>query len=125
MKLHIPEQQAPVKGATPQHPRKLKKWLANLPHANMGEMTRLIYSAVRDLNRQTMPNKYRVEDMELLRETVRNIFNNLEKHFINRTLPLPEKSQKIVNLNQALLQEISYKNSLRNLRSSAALSNKS
>ncbi len=108
MKLHVPEQQAPVKGAIPQHPRKLKKWLAGLPHANMGEMTRLIYSAVRDLNRQTMPNKYRIENMELLRETVRNIFGNLEKHFINRTLPLPEKSQKIVKLNQALLQEMSY-----------------
>ena len=107
MKLHIPEQQAPAKGATPQHPRKLKKWLASLPHANMGEMTRQIYSAVRDLNRQTMPNKYRIENMELLRETVRNIFSNLEKHFINRTLPLPEKSQKIVYLNQSLLREVS------------------
>ncbi len=108
MKLHIPEQKEPAKGAIPQHPRKLKKWLAGLPHANMGEMTRQIYSAVRDLNRQTMPNKYRIEDMELLRETVRNIFSNLEKYFINRTLPLPEKSQKIVNLNQSLLQEMSY-----------------
>ncbi|UCB54970.1 MAG: hypothetical protein JSW45_00030 [Thiotrichales bacterium] len=108
MKLHIPEQEAPAKDATPQHPRKLRKWLAGLPHANMGEMTRLIYSAVRDLNRQKMPNKYRIEDMELLRETVRNIFNNLEKHFINRTLPLPEKSQKIVKLNQSLLREMSY-----------------
>jgi hypothetical protein len=46
--------------------------------------------------------------MELLREPVRNIFNNLEKYFINRTLPLPEKSQKIVNLNQSLLKEMSY-----------------
>ena len=108
MKLHIPRQQAPAKDATPQHPRKLKKWLAGLPHANMGEVTRMVYSAVRDLNRQSMPIKYRIEDMELLRETVRNIFGNLEKHFINRTLPLPEKSQKIVKLNQALLQEISY-----------------
>ena len=108
MKLHIPEQQAPVKGATPQHPRKLRKWLAALPRANMGETTRQIYSAVRDLNRQTMPGKYRVEDLELLREPARALFNNLEKHFINRTLPLPEKSQKIVTLNQSLLQEISY-----------------
>jgi len=107
MKLHIPEQNTPAKGATPNHPRKLKKWLASLPHANMGEMTRQIYSAVRDLNRQTMPNKYRIEDMELLREPVRNIFNNLEKYFINRTLPLPEKSQKIINLNQSLLKEVS------------------
>lgn len=108
MKLHIPEQQVPVKGALANHPRKLKKWLANLPHANMGEMTRQVYSAVRELNRQTMPAKYRIEDMELLRGTVRNIFENLEKYFINRTLPLPEKSQKIVNLNQSLLQEMSY-----------------
>ena len=107
MKLHIPEQNTPAKGAVPNHPRKLKKWLANLPHANMGEMTRQIYSAVRDLNRQTMANKYRIEDMELLREPVRNIFDHLEKYFINRTLPLPEKSQKIVNLNQSLLKEMS------------------
>ena len=108
MKLHIPEQNTPAKGAISNHPRKLKKWLADLPHANMGEMTRQIYSAVRDLNRQTMPNRYRIEDMELLREPVRNIFNHLEKYFINRTLPLPEKSQKIVNLNQSLLKEMSY-----------------
>jgi hypothetical protein len=108
MKLHIPEQNAPSSDAIPNHPRKLKKWLAELPHANMGEMTRQIYNAIRDLNRQTMPNKYRMENMELLREPVRNIFNNLEKYFINRTLPLPERSQKIVNLNQALLQEVSY-----------------
>jgi hypothetical protein len=108
MKLHIPEQNAPAKDAIPNHPRKLKKWLAELPHANMGEMTRQIFNAIRDLNRQTMPNKYRMENMEQLREPVRNIFNNLEKYFINRTLPLPERSQKIVNLNQALLQEVSY-----------------
>lgn len=98
----------PAKGAIPNHPRKLKKWLAGLPHANMGEITRQIYSALRELNRQTMPNKYRMEDMELLREPVRNIFNNLEKYFINRSLPLPSKSQKIVNLNQSLLKEMSY-----------------
>jgi hypothetical protein len=46
--------------------------------------------------------------MELLREPARNIFSNLEKYFINRTLPLPEKSQKIVTLNQSLLNEMSY-----------------
>jgi hypothetical protein len=53
-----------------------------------------------------MPPKYRLENMELLREPSRYIFNQLHKHFINRTLPLPEKSQKIVHLNQALLNEM-------------------
>jgi len=108
MKLHIPEQKTPANDAVPSHPRKLRKWLAGLPHANMGEMTRQIYNALRDLNRQKMPGKHRMENMEQLREPVRNIFNNLEKHFINRTLPLPEKSQKIVYLNLSLLQEVSY-----------------
>ena len=108
MKLHIPEQNIPAKDAVPSHPRKLKQRLANLPHANMGEMTRQIYDALRDLNRQNIPSKHRMEDMELLREPLRGILNNLEKHFINRTLPLPEKSQKIVYLNLSLLQEVSY-----------------
>jgi len=108
MKLHIPEQSKRAKDATPSHPRRLRKWLAELPYSNMGEITRQIYSAMRDLNRQTMPAKHRLENMEQLREPLRNIFDNLEKHFINRTLPLPEKSQKIVYLNLSLLQEVSY-----------------
>ncbi|MBT8127231.1 MAG: hypothetical protein HKP12_04500 [Gammaproteobacteria bacterium] len=108
LKLHIPEQKKPAKDAFASHPRKLKKWLAELPYSNMGEMTRQLYSALRDLNRQMMPGKHRLEDMEMLREPLRNIFSNLEKHFINRTLPLPEKSQKTVYLYLSLLQEISF-----------------
>ena len=108
MKLNIPEQKAPSKDATPNHPRKLKKVLASLPNTNMGELTKQTFLILRDLNRQTMPNKHRLENMEMLRVMTREIFNNLKKYFINRTLPLPDKSQKIVNLNQSLLQELVY-----------------
>ncbi len=108
MKLHIPERSSPGKDAFPGQPRKIKKWLAELPHANMGEMTRQIYSALRDLNRQSMPGKQRLEIMEMLRQPVRNIFDYLKKYFVNRTLPLPEKSRKIINLNLSLLQEMAY-----------------
>ena len=106
MKLNIPEQKAPSKDATPNHPRKLKKVLSALPNTNMGELTKQTFLILRDLNRQTMPNKHRLENMEMLRVMTRDIFNNLKKYFINRTLPLPDKSQKIVNLNQSLLQEL-------------------
>lgn len=108
MKLHIPNQTAPVKGAFPNHPRKVRKWLAQLPRASMGDMTRQIYNSLVDLNRQDMPPKYRIENMELLREPVLLILDHLHKQFINRSLPLPEKSLKIINLNQALLREISH-----------------
>ena len=36
MKLNLPEQKAPIEGATPNHPRKLKKVLSALPNTNMG-----------------------------------------------------------------------------------------
>ncbi len=106
MKLNIPEQSAPSKDDFPNHPRKVKKWLAELKRANMGEFTRQIYNNLMKLNRQSMSVKHRLEDMEMLREPTRHIFLHLHKHFINRTLPLPAKSLKIVNLSQALLAEM-------------------
>jgi cyclic-di-GMP-binding protein len=108
MKFNIPEQTAPAADATPSHPRKLKKVLSALPNSNMGELTKQTFMILRELNRQTMPNKQRLEDLEMIRVLARNIFNNLKKYFINRTLPLPDKSQKIVNLNQSILQELVY-----------------
>lgn len=108
MKLHIPNQTAAVKGAFPNHPRKVKKWLAQLPRASMGDMTRQIYNALVDLNRQEMPPKYRIANMELFDEPIQLILQHLHKHFINRSLPLPDKSLKIINLNQALLREVTH-----------------
>jgi hypothetical protein len=108
MKLNIPEQYSPTAEATPNHPRKLKKIIAALPNSNMGELTKQTFLILRDQNRQTMLNRHRLENLEMLRELARNIFNNLKKYFINRTLPLPDKSQKIVNLNQSILQELIY-----------------
>lgn len=108
MKLQIPDQIAPGKDTFPQQPRDVKKWLASMPQANMGDLTRQFFTGLRALNRQTMPGKVRLENMEMLRPMARNIFAYLKKYFINRTLPLQEKSQKIVTLNQSLLQEIIY-----------------
>ena len=106
MKLNIPEQTPPDKDDFPNHPKKVKKWLAELKRANMGDFTRQIYNGLVTLNRQSMSAKYRLENMEILREPSRHIFIQLHKHFINRTLPLPSKSQKIIHLNQALLSEM-------------------
>lgn len=106
MKLNIPEQTTPDKDDFPNHPKKVKKWLAELKRANMGDFTRQVYNGLMTLNRQAMSPKYRLENMEILREPTRHIFNQLHKHFINRTLPLPSKSQKIIQLNQALLSEM-------------------
>ncbi|VAW64628.1 DnaK-related protein [hydrothermal vent metagenome] len=106
MKLNVPEQTAPSRDDFPNHPRKVKKWLTELKQANMGDYTRRIYNGMLTLNRQSMTPKHRLENMETLREPCRHIFNQLHKHFVSRSLPLPEKSMKIIHLNQALLNEI-------------------
>ncbi|MFW2371672.1 MAG: hypothetical protein ACN4GM_01020 [Gammaproteobacteria bacterium] len=106
MKLNIPEQTTAGKDDFPNHPRKIKKWLAGLPQTNMGEYTRTVYKGITQLNRQSMPPKQRLENMELLREPVRQILKQLHKHFVNRSLPLPDKSLKIITLNQAILGEM-------------------
>ena len=106
MKLNIPKQNAPTETATPSNPRQLKKLLSTLPNSNMGELTKQTFQILGDLNRQTMPNKHRLENLEMLRPLAHEIFNNLKKYFINRTLPLSEKSQKIINLNQSILHEL-------------------
>ena len=106
MKLNIPKQSAATAQSVPNQPKKLKKTLVALPNTNMGELTKQTFHILRDLNRQTMPAKQRLENLELIRAHTRIIFSNLKKYFVNRTLPLPDKSQKIVNLNQSILQEL-------------------
>jgi len=106
MRLNLPEQNAPTADSSPSNPRKLKKVLSALPNANMGEFTRQTFSILRDQNHQAMPNKHRLENLETLRELARNIFDNLKKYFVNRSLPLSDKSQKIVTLNQSILREL-------------------
>ncbi len=106
MKLNVPEQTAPDSDDFPNHPRKVKKWLAELKRANMGDFTRQLYTGLVRLNRQSINSKHRLENMEILREPSRHIFNQLHKYFVNRTLPLPEKSLKIIHLNKSLLDEM-------------------
>ncbi len=77
-----------------------------MPQTNTGDLTRQFFTGLRKLNRQSVPGKTRLENVELMRPQARAIFEYLKKYFINRTLPLQEKSQKIVSLNQSLLQEM-------------------
>ena len=108
MQLNIPKQSKPTGTSSPNDPKQLAKVLSALSNTNMGEITKQTFHMLHDHNRQTMPIQDRFDNLEQLRVPARKIFSNLKKHFINRTLPLPEKSQKIINLNQSILQELIY-----------------
>ncbi|MFP4079505.1 MAG: hypothetical protein ACLFTM_02535 [Ectothiorhodospira sp.] len=90
----------------PTQPRHLKRWLKALPLANLGETTRLFSTALSRFNARELPPSERLELLELMRPTQCFILEKLGRHFINRALPLPPRSQRIAELNHQVLEEV-------------------
>jgi hypothetical protein len=83
-----------------------RKWVNQLPTGNFGEMTRLIYLCTRELNKNQLSSTTRIAITEIIQPFAEMAINNLKKHLIARSFPLPERSRKIFELNQALLLEM-------------------
>jgi hypothetical protein len=83
-------------------PRDLKRWIANLPKANIGETARQLYQGLSELNQLLTPSDNRLQLLELLRPEVYYVCKHLERHFLHQTIVLDERSRKIANLCQAL-----------------------
>lgn len=109
--LSIPAQQAADSTSFNIRPTSMDKWISNLPMANLGETSRLIFKAVVEINRLEMSIQERYKAMELLRKPCHYIVESLEKHFSGRPLPLNKRNRKISELARALLSEfsVSYK----------------
>ncbi|WP_339432307.1 molecular chaperone [Pseudomonas sp. EA_65y_Pfl2_P78] len=83
-------------------PRDLKRWIADLPKANIGETARLLYQGLGELNLLLTPSDNRLQLLELLRPEVYFVCQHLERHFLHQAIMLEERSRKISNLCQAL-----------------------
>lgn len=86
--------------------RDLTAWIQNLPKANIGETARLLYQALLELNNFKTTPETRVQLLELLRPEVLFINSQLEKHFLNNSVMLDERPQKVANLCQALQKHL-------------------
>jgi len=83
-------------------PRDLKRWIAGLPKANLGETARLLYQGLGELNLLRTPSENRLQLLELLRPEVYYVCKHLERHFLNQAIVLDERPRKVANLCQAL-----------------------
>ncbi|MEZ1317159.1 molecular chaperone [Pseudomonas fluorescens] len=83
-------------------PRDLKRWIADLPKANIGETARRLYQGLSELNQLLTPSDNRLQLLELLRPEVYYVCKHLERHFLHQSIVLDERSRKIANLCQAL-----------------------
>jgi hypothetical protein len=80
----------------------LKRWIARLPKANLGETARQLYQALTELNLLLTPSENRMQLLELLRPEVQFVCKHLERHFLNQAVVLDERPRKVANLCQAL-----------------------
>jgi cyclic-di-GMP-binding protein len=82
-------------------PRDLKRWIAGLPKANIGETARQLYQSLVELNQFLTPSENRLQLLELLRPEVSFVCQHLERHFLNQAIVLDERPRKVANLCQA------------------------
>ena len=71
-----------------------RKWVELLPTSNFGEMTRRLYFCMTELNNSQIPPQKRIEIAEVVRPYSEMALENLKKHLVARSFPLPERSKK-------------------------------
>lgn len=106
MRLKIPRQELEKSSFFANSNEAVDHWVANLPMANLGQSTRLLYRALAELNQvKILPNK-RFEVLEKLRPPIYLVSKSLTKHYINQPIVLPEQPRKVVVLAHTLHQQL-------------------
>jgi len=102
IKLTTPEQTLISLSFADHTPAAIKQWVNELPLANVGEISRQLYQAIIELNKLAINPVLRTQLLELLRPPIDYVCQELSKHFLNQSVVLSEKQQKIANLAQAI-----------------------
>ena len=84
---------------------KAKSWVASLPLTDMGETTKRLFIGLTTLNHESVSPQTRIEVTEVILPYIKMVLENLDRHFLSRSFPLPERSQKIFDLKKSLLME--------------------
>ncbi len=84
---------------------KTRTWVSSLPLTDMGETTRLLFLAMTHLNQTPIAPQVRIDITEILLPYIKMVLDNLDRHFLSRSFPLPERSQKVFDLKKSLQME--------------------
>lgn len=104
--LSIPIQRYPSGPSFYNQPKKVEQWIAALPRAHLGETSRLLYSALRELNQLQLAADVRLNVLEALREPTLYAVQSLCKHIVGQPFPLSPKRSKICQLIRELGSEL-------------------
>lgn len=112
--LATAERSKPGKESFDYRSASVERWIAELPRGNTGETSRLVFEALREVNRLELAWKDRMRFLEHLREPVNYVQQALVRRYSGMALPLPEKTRRIVMLARTLYDEmaIGYKTAI-------------
>ena len=85
---------------------KARGWVSSLPVMDMGETTRRLFAGLTKLNNESISPQTRVDITEILLPYVKMALENLDRHFLSRSFPLPVRSQKVFDLKKSLIMEL-------------------
>jgi len=100
--LRVPEQKTASLSFCDTTPKAFRVWTDQLPMANIGEVSRQLYHAIIELNHLFLAPQPRMQFLEVIREKIHFVCNELSRHYLGLAVALPEKQRKIANLSQAL-----------------------
>ncbi len=103
--LVIPAQQDNPQRLKEFEAKALQQWLAELPTANPGLATRLLYDFLMDFNANKMSAQLRLEALELLSPSVHIIEDYLRSRLIRTGFPKEENDKKILTVLIAIEKE--------------------
>ncbi len=98
LELHLPERKRPGPGSFDVSPKHVKSWAESLPLADSGETARLVFDALTEVNGFELNPLERVRFLELFRAPVRHVAGSLERHYIGKPFPLPDKNREVAEL---------------------------
>lgn len=87
-------------------PGALQNWLDALPKANLGETARQLYQGVLELNQLKTSAANRMSLLELIRNEIYSVSQNLERYFIDRPVVLDPRAHKVALLCSTLQQNL-------------------
>lgn len=106
IKLSVPEYQAVPNLSVEIRPKYVQEWLDALPLANSLDAGRKLADAIAALNSIKLAEDARLKLLDLYRGTARTLLPSLQQQYVNKPLPLQEKSKQAAALARDVMTEL-------------------
>lgn len=106
VRLKVPRQELNQSSFFKTEEDAVDQWVKDLPMANIGQTTRLLFKALSELNHVRVLPAKRMAILEKLRIPIHYVSSSLSKHYLNQAIVLPEQPRKVADLTYALHNQL-------------------